>query len=73
MRQSVRPKFRFTKELDDESYISLAVWSGNEDPKDEVLSVTLREIREGKTKARLAVYRSKNGAYSQLPVFPGDG
>jgi hypothetical protein len=67
-----KPKARFSIALEDGGFLSLTVWQGKTDPKAEVLTVQIRR-REGEgwvTKSRLAVYRSQDGAYNQLPDRP---
>jgi hypothetical protein len=57
---------------DSGDYLSLAVWPGKSDPEDEVISVQVRRMEgEWKTVGRLAVYRTKEGVYSQLPETKG--
>jgi len=50
-------------------YLSLTVWPGKSDPTAEVLTVQVsRQSSQGwETAARLAVYRTADGRYSQLP------
>jgi len=50
-------------------YLSLTVWPGKSDPTAEVLTVQVRhQTSQGwETFARLAVYRTADGRYSQLP------
>ena len=68
MSQKPQPKFRFMKKLDSGDYLSLAVWPGKSIPEDEVISVQVRRMEgEWKTVGRLAIYRTKEGTYSQLP------
>jgi hypothetical protein len=64
-----RPKARFSTVLPSGEFLSLSVWQGKSDPTAEVLSIQVRR-REGEgwiTVSRLAVYRSPDGSYSQLP------
>ncbi len=69
MSQKVQPKYRFSKRLENGDYLSLAIWPGKAKPEDEILNIQIRrnEGPEWKTVGRLAVYRSVEGAYSQLP------
>ncbi len=72
MSQKSQPKFRSMKKLDSGDYLSLAVWPGKSNPEDEVISVQVRRMEgDWKTVGRLAVYRTKDGAYSQLPDSRG--
>jgi len=50
-------------------YLSLTIWLGKSDPTAEVLTVQVRhQSSQGwETAARLAVYRTADGMYSQLP------
>lgn len=50
-------------------YLSLTVWPGKSDPTAEVLTVQVRhQSGQGwETAGRLAVYRTADGRYSQLP------
>ena len=69
MSQSSHPKGRFYTRLNEQEFLGLTVWPGKTDPNAEVLVVQLRQ-REGdnwRTIGRLAVYRTSNGTYSQLP------
>ena len=68
MSQRSQPKFRVSKRVDNGDFLTLAVWPGKSNPEDEVISVQLRKYQgEWKTAARIAIYRSKNGIYSELP------
>jgi hypothetical protein len=53
-------------------YLSLTVWPGKSDPTAEVLTVQVRrQSSQGwETVGRLAVYRTADGRYSQLPERP---
>jgi len=53
-------------------YLSLTIWPGKSDPTAEVLTVQVRhQGGEGwETLSRLAVYRTGDGRYSQLPERP---
>jgi len=67
-----KPKARFSIPIENGEFLSLTVWQGKTDPKAEVLTVQIRR-REGEgwvTVSRLAVYRSQDGSYSQLPERP---
>jgi len=64
-----RPKKSFRIALPDGSNLSLAVFETRKDPAAEVISVTISRIVDDNwvTDAKLAVYRSPEGNYSQLP------
>lgn len=53
-------------------YLSMTVWPGKSDPTAEVLTVQVRRPSDQgwETVARLAVYRTAEGVYSQLPERP---
>ncbi len=68
MSERSRPKFRVSKRMDNGEFLSLAVWPGRSNPEDEVVNVQVRKFEgEWKTAAKLAVYRTKSGTYSELP------
>jgi hypothetical protein len=48
--------------------LNVAVWPGRSNPEEEVMSIQPRKF-DGtwKTLGRLALYRTKEGAYSELP------
>lgn len=50
-------------------YLGFTVWPGKSDPKAEVLTVQVRRPSDQgwETVSRLAVYRTAEGGYSQLP------
>jgi len=64
-----RPKARFSTRLPNGDYLQVAVWPGKSDPTAEVLNVQVRHFSEGGwvTTSRLALYRAKDGSYTQLP------
>ena len=64
-----RPKHSFRIPLPDGSNLSLAVFATRNNPAAEVISVQITRLLEDNwvTEARLAVYRSPEGNYSQLP------
>jgi len=64
-----RPKQSFRIPLPDGSNLSLAVFATRNDPAAEVISVQITRLVDDSwvTDARLAVYRSPEGNYSQLP------
>jgi len=67
-----KPKARFSMRLESGDYLQVAVWPGKSDPTAEVLNVQLRHMtgEEWVTTARLALYRAKDGSYTQLPDRP---
>ncbi|MCW3981100.1 MAG: hypothetical protein NWF11_06455 [Candidatus Bathyarchaeota archaeon] len=69
MTSAPQPKGRFSSRIDERDYLNVTVWAGKTDPSAEIIVVQIRR-REGdnwETVARLAVYRSSDGSYSQLP------
>jgi hypothetical protein len=64
-----RPKQSFRIPLPDGSNLSLAVFATRNDPLAEVISVQITRLVNDNwvTDAKLAVYRSLEGNYSQLP------
>ena len=68
MSEKSRPKCSFSKRLEGGEFLDVAVWPGRSNPEDEVVSVQLRKFDGSwKTMARLALYRTKDGTYSELP------
>ncbi len=53
-------------------YLQIAVWAGKTDPAAEVVNVQVRHMSDGEwmTAGKLAVYRAKDGSYTQLPDKP---
>jgi hypothetical protein len=69
MSSSSQPKGRFYTRINEQDYLGVTIWPGKSDPKAEVIVVQLRR-REGdnwETVGRLAVYRTADGEFSQLP------
>ena len=64
-----RPKQSFRVTLPDGSNLSLAVFATRNNPEAEVISVQITRLVDDQwvTEARMAVYRSPEGVYSQLP------
>ena len=64
-----QPKARFYTRVNENDYLGLTVWLGKTDPSSEVIVVQLRhsEGDNWETVGRLAVYRTQDGLYSQLP------
>jgi hypothetical protein len=69
MSKRSKAKFRASKRLENGNYITVAVWPGKTFPDDEIINVQLRTLAENewKTSAKLALYRKKDGTYSELP------
>ncbi len=63
-----RPKYSFSKKIDQGEFLNVAVWPGRSKPEDEVVSIQFRKFDGSwKTISRLALYRTKEGTYSELP------
>lgn len=64
-----QPKGRFYTRLNEQDYLGVTIWPGKTDPEAEVIVVQIRRKKDNnwETIGRLAVYRSSNGFYSQLP------
>jgi len=64
-----QPKARFSSRLPSGDYLTLAVWAGKKDPTAEVLTIQIRQSagNSWETIGRLALYRTGDGNYSQLP------
>jgi hypothetical protein len=64
-----QPKARFSTRLPNGDFLSFAVWPGKSDPAAEVITIQVRQLKGElwETVGRLAVYRSSDGRYSQLP------
>ena len=68
MSEKTRPKFSVSKKLGGGEFLNVAVWPGKSDPEAEVVSIQLRKFDgDWKTRARVALYRTKDGTYSELP------
>lgn len=67
--EMARPKQSFRIPLPHGSNLSLAVFATKNDPTAEVISVRITRLVDDNwvTDAKLAVYRSPEGVYSQLP------
>ncbi len=69
---TAQPKGRFYTRINESDYLGLTIWSGKSDPDAEVLVVQLRH-RDGdnwETVGRLAVYRTPEGTFIELPERP---
>jgi len=64
-----KPKARFSTRLPNGDYLQIAVWPGKSDPSGEVLNAQIRHMSDGEwvTAGKLALYRAKDGSYTQLP------
>ncbi len=64
-----RPKESFRASLTNGSSLSVSIFSTRNDPKAEVVSVEIRRLVNDNwiTDTRLALYRSPEGNYRQLP------
>ena len=64
-----RPKESFRIRLDDGKTLSVAVFPTKKDPSAEVISIQIQNYEDEtwKTYGRIAIYRSPEGNYSQLP------
>jgi len=64
-----QPKARFTVRLPNGDFLGLTIWQGKTDPNAEVITAQIRRVTGDtwETVGRLAVYRSADGIYSQLP------
>jgi hypothetical protein len=69
MSGSSQPKASMRTRLPNGDFLTLTVWSGKSDPTAEVITVQIRHPsgNQWETTARLAAYRTSDGAYSQLP------
>jgi predicted DNA binding protein len=64
-----QPKARFNKRINEQDYLGVTVWPTKADPNAEVIAIQISRNVEEKweTIARLAVYRSPDGKFSELP------
>jgi hypothetical protein len=65
-----QPKARFSARLPSGEFLNLSVWQGKTDPKSEIVRVEVRKLtnqQEWQTVTRIAVFRTSDGRYSQLP------
>ena len=64
-----QPKARFSNRMPNGDFLSLTIWAGKSDPTAEVFTVQVRHYSGDRweTAGRLAVYRTAEGSYSQLP------
>ena len=63
------PKESFSIRLNETDTLQLAIWSGRKDPDADVIVATIQSRQEDGWKkiGRIAVYRSSDGEFSQLP------
>jgi len=65
-----QPKARFSARLPSGEFLNLSVWQGKSDPKSEIIRAEVRGLnkqQEWQTVARIALFRTSDGRYSQLP------
>jgi hypothetical protein len=64
-----RPKGSFRIRLEDGKTLSMAIFPTKRDPTAEVISVQVQNYEDEtwKTYGKMAIYRSPDGNYSQLP------
>lgn len=68
MSEKSRPKYNFSKKVGEGEFLNVALWPGRSNPQEEVVSIQLRRFKgTWKTLGRPALYRTKDGAYSELP------
>jgi hypothetical protein len=69
MSRKTQPRARFSVKLLNGDFLTLAIWPGKTDPTAEVINIQIRHPGDGgwETTGRLAVYRTADGTYSQLP------
>ena len=69
MSGKTQPKERFSTKLSEGDFLSVTIWPGKSDPTAEVINVQIRrQSSDGwVTVGKLAVYRTADGRYSQLP------
>jgi RPA family protein len=66
---SSQPKAKFYTRINEQGYLNLVVWSGKADPTAEVIVADIRQKNGEKweTVGKIAVYRTSDGSYTQLP------
>jgi len=64
-----RPKESFRRKLDDGKTLSVAIFPTKKDPTAEVISIQVQNYEDEiwKNFGKIAIYRSPEGKYSQLP------
>jgi hypothetical protein len=65
-------KARFSRRTMEGDFLNVTVWPGKSDPTAEVIVTQIRRQKEGQweTIARLALYRTSEGSYNELPERP---
>jgi len=65
-------KARFSRRTQEGDYLNVTVWPGKSNPNAEVIVTQIRRQTEDQwvTIGRLAVYRTPEGGYSELPERP---
>jgi len=69
MSSKTQPRARFSAKLPNGDFLTITVWPGKSDPTAEIINVQIRHPGgEGwETIGRLAIYRTADAKYSQLP------
>jgi len=64
-----QPKARFNKRINEQDYLGVTVWPTKADPTAEVIAIQIsrNDGEKWETVARLAVYRSSDGKFTELP------
>jgi len=64
-----RPKASFSAKLPNDDYLNVSVWPGKTDPAADQLTIQVRHLSgdQWETIARIALYRTREGEYRQLP------
>ena len=64
-----RPKASFSAKLPNDDYLNVSVWPGRTDPAADQLTIQVRHLsgERWETIARIALYRTREGEYRQLP------
>lgn len=67
-----RPKASFSAKLPNDDYLNVSVWPGKTDPAADQLTIQVRHLSGEKweTIARIALYRTREGEYRELPERP---
>ena len=67
-----RPKASFSARLPNDDYLNVSVWPGKTDPTADQLTIQVRHLsgEQWETIARIALYRTREGEYRQLPERP---
>jgi hypothetical protein len=64
-----QPKGRFHIRINEKDFLGLTIWRGKKDPNAEVIVAQLRRRNEDnwETVGKLAVYRTSDGIFSEIP------